>query len=234
MKRLLLLSNSTLPGEPFFEWPVPYVKDFLGDGIRKMLFFPFAGVTFSFDDYYEHVKSRFSQMGYETEGAHLINDKQGALDECDAIAVGGGNTFQLLQYLQDGWVEPIRQRVKNGKPYIGWSAGSNVATPTIKTTNDMPIVELQSFEALNLVRFQINPHYTEERIPNHGGETRPDRIREFLEINPGFAVLGIPEGSLVQVEGEETWFMGNGTLTIFRKGEEPIKISQSSLLDIGA
>lgn len=227
MKRLLLLSNSTLPGTPFFQWPEPYVKEFLGEKPLKILFFPFAGVTISFDEYFQRVQSRFEEMGYQVQSAHLVTDKQLALETCDAIAVGGGNTFQLLNYLQDGWVDLIRPHVKNGKPYIGWSAGSNVATPSIKTTNDMPIVQPKSFDALNLVPFQINPHYTEATIPNHGGETRPDRIREFLEVNPTMTVLGVPEGSLIQVEDKEVTFKGKGELTIFRKGQAPVKVGPS-------
>jgi dipeptidase E len=232
MKKLLLLSNSTLPGESFFQWPEPFVKDFLGAKPMKILFFPFAGVTFSFDDYFQHVRSRFADMGHEVISAHQAQDKAGALDACDAIAVGGGNTFQLIHYLQDGWMELIREHVTNGKPYIGWSAGSNVATPTIKTTNDMPIVEPKRFEALNLAPFQINPHYTEAAIPNHGGETRPDRIREFLEVNPDVTVLGLPEGSLIEVKGDQVFFKGKGTLVIFRKGQEPSRISKSSQIQL--
>lgn len=232
MKRLLLLSNSTLPGEHFFSWPEPYVKEFLGPKPVRILFFPFAGVSFSFDDYFQKVKARFSEMGYEVQSAHLATDKKRSLEECDAIAVGGGNTFHLLDHLQDGWVELIREKVNQGVPYIGWSAGSNVATPSIKTTNDMPIVQPKSFEALNLVPFQINPHYTEASIPNHGGETRPDRIREFLEVNPTMTVFGIPEGSLIEVDGDQVWFKGNGELTIFRKGIEALKTSAQASISL--
>lgn len=232
MKRLLLLSNSTLPGESFFQWPEPYVKEFLGDGPKKILFFPFAGVTFSFDEYFSIVKKRMEEMGYEVTSAHQASNKQDALEYCDAIAVGGGNTFQLLNYLQDGWVEFIQEHVNRGKPYIGWSAGSNVATPSIKTTNDMPIVQPKSFDALNLVQFQINPHYTEATVPNHGGETRPDRIREFLEVNPQMTVLGIPEGALIQVEGDQISYKGRGELVVFRKGEELIKLAGPKVLDL--
>lgn len=233
MKRLLLLSNSTLPGESFFQWPEPYVREFLGDQVKRILFFPFAGVTFSFEDYFQKVQERFQAMEYKVASAHHATDKKQALASCDAIAVGGGNTFQLLSYLQDGWVEGIREHIGQGKPYIGWSAGSNVATPSIKTTNDMPIVQPQSFAALNLVPFQINPHYTEATIPNHGGETRPDRIREFLEVNQDMTVLGVPEGALIQVEGAQVSFKGRGELVVFRYGEEPVKVSGQGVLGIG-
>jgi dipeptidase E len=215
MKKLLLLSNSTMHGQSFFSWPAPYLKTFLGEGVKKVLFFPYAGVSFSFDEYHQLVRERFSEMGLTTISAHEIEDMQGALEACDAIAVGGGNTWQLVDRLQKGWMELIRKQVLLGKPYFGWSAGANVACPTIKTTNDMPILQPGSFDALGLVDFQINPHYTEEVVPNHGGETRPDRIKEFLVVNPEVQVMGLPEGSLLEIEGEEVVFKGQGTLKVF-------------------
>lgn len=215
MKRLLLLSNSTLPGEGFLNWPEKYIKAFLGPASCKVLFFPFAGVTFSFDDYSKLVRDRLGEMGYEVRSAHEVTDKKSALADCDAIAVGGGNTFQLISYLEQGWKELIRERVIAGMPYMGWSAGANAACPTLKTTNDMPIVQPQSFDALGLVDFQINPHYTEESIPNHGGETRPDRIKEFLAVNSNATVYGLPEGSLLMVEEHQVTFKGKGVLKMF-------------------
>jgi dipeptidase E len=215
-KRLLLLSNSTLPGEPALHWAEPYLKRFLGEQALKILFFPFAGVSFSFDAYYEKVKSRFGDMGYNTVSAHRVSDKQAALENCDAVVVGGGNTFHLLKHLQEGWIELIQKQVQNGKPYVGWSAGANVASPTIKTTNDMPVVEPKSFNALNLAPFQINPHYTEETSPNHGAESRPDRIREFMKLHPSMIVYGIPEGSLLEVQGDRVSFHGQGELKVFK------------------
>lgn len=229
-QRLLLLSNSTLPGEPFLEWPEPYIQAFLGKENLNILFFPFAGVRFGFDEYFEKVSGRLEPMGYNTQSAHLTQNKEQAIKNCDVIAVGGGNTFQLIAYLQDGWMELIQKKVTNGAPYIGWSAGSNVACPTIKTTNDMPIVEPKSFNALNLVPFQINPHFTDATIPNHGGETRSQRIEEFLEVNPNMKVYGVPEGSLIQVEGQEVFFKGKGELKIFEKGNtSTVKTSDTRL-----
>jgi len=229
MKRLLLLSNSTLPGQPFLGWPEPYIREFLGDQKLNILFFPFAGVTFSFDEYYELVNERFSAMGYSVKSAHTVEDKEAAIAECDVIAVGGGNTFQLISYLQDGWEELIQKKVKSGAPYIGWSAGSNVACPSIKTTNDMPIMEPKSFNALNLFPIQINPHFTDATIPNHGGETRSQRLLEFLEANPDMKVLGVPEGSLIQVEGEDIFFKGSGELRVFERGKE-VRINEANTL----
>ena len=189
--------------------------DFLGADRRRILFFPYAGVTISFDAYFERVAERFAQLGHDTISAHQVQDRRAAMTQCDAIAVGGGNTFQLINYLQDGWMQLIRERVQSGTPYIGWSAGSNVACPTIKTTNDMPIMEPAGFEALGLVSFQINPHYTEAQLPDHGGETRPDRIREYIEVNQHSHVMGVPEGALLHVEGNEVVFRGRGSLSVF-------------------
>ncbi|MFZ9046395.1 MAG: dipeptidase PepE [Cyclobacteriaceae bacterium] len=215
MKRLLLLSNSTIKGQPFLSWPEIYLTKFLGDGVKNVLFIPFAGVSLTYDEYFKLVSNRFLEMSLETCSAHQVDDIASAIDSCDAIAVGGGNTWRLADELQKGWLEPIREAVKEGKPYFGWSAGANVACPTIKTTNDMPIVQPQSFEALGLVDFQINPHYTEDSIPNHGGETRPERIKEYVIVNPNSKVMGLPEGSLLQVEGSKVEFLGQGTLKLF-------------------
>ena len=217
-KRLLLLSNSTLPSEKFLLWPEKYIHSFLGPAPCKVLFFPFAGVTFSFDEYTQLVKDRLGEMGYEVSSAHKTEDKERALAACDALAVGGGNTFQLISYLERGWMELIRERVAAGVPYLGWSAGANAACPTLKTTNDMPIVQPRSFDALGLVDFQINPHYTEASIPNHGGETRPDRIQEYLTRHPTSWVYGLPEGSLLAVEGDQVRFQGAGLLKSYHSG----------------
>ena len=142
------------------------------------------------------------------------------MEKASAIVVGGGNTFCLLDRLyQNGLVERIRQRVLAGVPYVGWSAGSNVACPTIRTTNDMPIVEPRSLNALGLVPFQINPHYTDATLPNHGGETRQERLTEFLEMNPGMTVIGLQEGSLLKVEDNGIELLGRKTAKVFRKGK---------------
>lgn len=227
MKNLLLLSNSSMPGGQFLGWPEPYIKDFLGDSPRNVLFFPFAGVTFSYDEYLANVSARFKAMGHQCTSAHLATDMKEAIESCDAIAVGGGNTFHLLHHLQQGWIDLIHKKVERGTPYIGWSAGSNVTCPTIKTTNDMPIVQPDSFEAINLVDFQINPHFTDAMIPNHGGETRSQRIAEFLEANPDMTVLGVPEGALLEVHGNDVLFKGQGTLRIFSYGKEVVQRSPS-------
>jgi len=139
---------------------------------------------------------------------------------CDAIAVGGGNTFRLLARLYEfGLLDPIRQRVQDGAPYVGWSAGSNVACPTIRTTNDMPVVEPPSFDALGLVPFQINPHFTDAAIPNHGGETRSERLLEFLELNPTMPVLSLREGTALLADDRGMQLLGNQPALGFVHGQ---------------
>ena len=159
-KRLLLLSNSKNSGQGYLEHALSVISEFLGRGVGRVLFIPFAGVIRSFDEYEALVKGRFQEIGYDLTSIHRAADAKEAVQNAEAVAVGGGNTFHLLRRLYDnGLLEPIRKRVASGAPYIGWSAGSNVACPTVMTTNDMPIVEPPSFAALGLVPFQINPHY---------------------------------------------------------------------------
>lgn len=221
-KRLLLLSNSTNPGEPYLSWPENHIKDFLGKSVKKILFIPYAGVTITFDEYFSAVSKQLNAFGYDVQSIHQMKIADGFINDFDAIAIGGGNTFQLTKMLQDdGLLAPIREAVENGMPYMGWSAGSNITCPTIKTTNDMPIVEPNSFEGLNLVPFQLNPHYTEATIPNHGGESRDMRIKEFVTVNQKINVIGLPEGSLLRKEGNQLFFVGKGTCKIFRHGTSP-------------
>jgi dipeptidase E len=160
-------------------------------------------------------------MGYEVDSVHRAIDPKAAVMKAEAIAVGGGNTFHLLDGLyRNELIEAIRARVRGGTPYIGWSAGSNVACPTIKTTNDMPIVEPPSFSALGLVPFQINPHYLDAHPEGHQGETREERILEFIEANPGVHVIGLREGSILRVEGVDIKLLGSKTARVFIKGRE--------------
>jgi dipeptidase E len=199
MINALLLSNSTLPGTEFFTWPRPYVKAFLGSSKKKLLFIPFAAVTLSYDEYEEKVKEVFSDLGYDITSIHHADDKKRTLNNADGIVVGGGNSFALLHWIYKfDLLGAIRQRVLDGIPYIGWSAGGNLGCPTIMTTNDMPIVQLPSLNALNLVPFQINPHYHELKFDGQGGETRKERLEEFIAFNPNKKVIGLPEGMLLE------------------------------------
>lgn len=223
-RRALLLSNSTMFGEPYLGWPGEHVQSFLGSRPSRLFFVPFAGVRITYEEYAGRVREAFGGWGYSVLSAHEVADPLRAAREADGILVGGGNTFQLLKLLYDSGLRGVlRDRAGAGVPYIGWSAGSNVAGPTIRTTNDMPVVQPPSFEALDLVPFQINPHYTEAVLPGVNAETRMDRLLEFTELNPGAIVVGLPEGLALRVEGDSLRLVGRGDATLFLKGREPWK-----------
>jgi dipeptidase E len=221
---LLLLSNSTLPGEPFFQWPRPHIEAFLGEGRKRLAFVPFAAVSFSMDHYTSMVQGAFAEMGHELFSLHIEADKVKALEQADGVVVGGGNTFQLLRTLYSTELtRAIRRRVQNGMPYIGWSAGSNVACPTIMTTNDMPITEVPTLRAMGLIPFQLNPHYTDVKLDGHGGETRDQRIAEFLALNQRIPVVGLREGSGLLVRNESATLFGR-PMRVFRHGEAVLDV----------
>jgi dipeptidase E len=231
-KRLLLFSNSTNFGEPFMGYTRKYIKDFLGKNIRTIAFIPYAAVDLSYIEYSNMVNEVFLEMGYEIKSTEDIQGPQKVIEDAEAIVIGGGNTFHLIHHLHEkGLIDVIRKKVENGTPFIGWSAGSNVACPTIKTTNDMPIIQPISFEGLSLIPFQINPHYTDGRIPNHNGESREDRIREYLEINPDMVVVGLKEGTLLKIENRSILLLGNKTLKVFRKDMPTLEYDANSSLD---
>ena len=196
--RLLLLSNSVNPGGGWLDHAEGELRDFFGPARGPLLYFPFASVGLSFDESTRRARRRFARMGYQVIGAHRARSLRGIA----GILVSGGNTFRLLDEMQRrGWLAKVERAVRRGMPYAGWSAGSNLACPTIRTTNDMPIVEPRSLAAMNLLPFQLNPHYTERTLARHGGETRDQRIAEFQRLNPGVPVLGLREGSLLRLEG---------------------------------
>ena len=219
--KLLLISNSTMPGESYLDYPKYEIQKFLGKKPVTAVFIPYAAVTFSFDIYCEKVEERFSEIGHHVIGIHTFKDPIKAIEEAEAIVVGGGNTWQLVRMLHDQkLMQAIREKALNGTPYIGWSAGSNIACPTLRTTNDMPIVEPENFNALNLIPFQINPHYTEATIPDHGGESRQMRIEEFITVNQDTKVVGLPEGSLLRIENEKMTYFGQGKCKLFAYGAD--------------
>ncbi len=220
-KRILLISNSTVYGRGYLDHVEQQIKSFLGYA-TKILFFPFA--LHDRDTYAAKAKARFAAMGYSVEAAHAVPDAREAIEQTDAIFVGGGNTFRLLKALQDlDLLDPIRRKVKDGAPYIGSSAGSNVAGPTIKTTKDMPIVQPRSFDSLGLVPFQISPHF-QDSDPNskHMGETQEERILQFLEENQT-PVVGIREGAWLVCENSAVTLKGDAGARIFRRGEAPVE-----------
>ena len=225
-KRLLLLSTSKLYGREYLDHAAAEIRDFLGR-IERILFVPFA--IADRDGYAGKTRERFAAMGYALESLHQTSDKQQAVSDAEAIFIGGGNTFRLLKSLYEfELLTLIRARVENGMPYIGSSAGSNVAAPTIRTTNDMPIVEPPSLNALGLVPFQINPHYLDpDPGSTHMGETREERILQFLEENET-PVVGLREGAMLRVEEGATTLKGSTGARIFRQGQPPTEVLPGS------
>ena len=224
--RLLLISNSTNPGEDYLDYPKNNIKDFLGEKPINAIFIPYAAVTFSFEEYEKKVNDRFAEIGHHVTSIHRYINPIEAIENSDAIVVGGGNTWQLVKMLQEkGLMKVIRKKVKQGTPYIGWSAGSNIACPSLKTTNDMPIVEPIKFKTLKLVPFQINPHYLDDNPANHGGETREVRINEFIEVNKETHVVGLREGTMLLLDNDDLALIGNRNARIFKYGQEPLELS---------
>ncbi len=230
---LLLISNSTNPGEAYLDYPKQQIAAFLQQHkVSKVLFIPYAGVSISFDEYTAKVQERFAEFDVLVGGIHTFTDPAAAVAEAEAIVVGGGNTFHLLKLMYDnGLVGLISKRVREGMPYIGWSAGSNVACPTICTTNDMPIVQPPSFKALSLVRFQLNPHYLDVHPQGHGGETREQRIQEYGVANPDMYVAGLREGSMFLVENGSMKLIGPHTVRLFKHGQEPQELAADASFD---
>ncbi|NOX85020.1 MAG: dipeptidase PepE [Chlorobi bacterium] len=240
MKKLLLISNSTMAGEDYLGWPRTYIADFLNKyGVRKVTFVPYAGVSLSSEDleasydvYAERVAGVFGELGFEVESVHRTGDPVKMIQNAEAIAVGGGNTFHLVAELHStGLMNAIGEVCEKGTPYMGWSAGSNVACPTLMTTNDMPIIQPESFRCMHLIPFQINPHYLDASPEGHGGETRQQRIEEFLIINREMKVAGLREASLLWVEGEKMTLEGSRNLRLFEHGKEPVEYPPGS--DLG-
>jgi dipeptidase E len=227
--KLLLLSNSTNPGEAYLDYPKHNIRAFLGKEPVEVLFIPYAAVTFSYDEYEKKVNDRFGELGHTARGIHHFENPAEAVRKAQAIVVGGGNTWKLVRMLHDnGLIEIIREKVLSGTPYIGWSAGSNVACPTLRTTNDMPIIDPKTFNTLNLVPFQINPHYLDNHPSNHGGETREMRILEFIEENPEVYVVGLRESTMFWIEDKKIKLIGNRTARIFRKEKSTVELSKDN------
>jgi len=215
--RLLLISSSNVHGYGYLDWAEPHILDFVGHR-RRVVFVPFAAKDHA--AYLKMFRERVERMGLAVE--QLENQ----LDQTDVLFVGGGNTFRLLNALYErNLIDRIRARVRSGAMlYIGSSAGTNITAPTIKTTNDMPILYPPSFDALGLVPFQINPHYLDpEPDSTHKGETREQRIREYLEENET-PVIGLREGSALRVEGHKATLIGEKTARWFERGKEPVEV----------
>jgi dipeptidase E len=230
--RLLLLSSSTLFGSGYLDYCADAIATFFGPSVSRVLFVPYA--VHDRDAYAAKVRERFDGMRLTLDSVHdAAGGPLKAVERAEAIFIGGGNTFRLIDALWNArLVEPIRARVRGGMPYLGSSAGSNAACPTLKTTNDMPIVQPPTFEALDLVPFQVNPHYVDP-VPGstHMGETREERIREFHEEN-GAPVVGLREGAWLEVEPSGVWLRGSNGARVFGRGQAPTEFHAGAKLDV--
>ena len=228
--RLLLISNSTLHGSGYLDHCAGAITSFLGPSVTRVLFVPYA--VFDRDGYAAKARARFESLGYGLDSAHdFPGGAVRAVEQAEAIFIGGGNTFRLLDALwREALIEPIRKRVRAGMPYIGSSAGSNVACPSIRTTNDMPIIQPPSFQALDLVPFNINPHYQDPAPGStHMGETREQRIAEFHEENTP-PVVGLREGAWLLVEGGMVVLQGVNGARLFRRDETPLELTSADVV----
>jgi dipeptidase E len=223
--RLLLISSSMVHGFGFLDHAEEELRRFLA-GIGSLAFVPFA--QHDRDAYTARVRERFAAMEIDVTQVRGWADVEAA----EALFIGGGNSFRVLKALYDlDLLDVIRTRVRGGMPYIGSSAGTNMATPSIRTTNDMPIVYPPSFDALGLVPFQINPHYVDhDPKSTHKGETREERLREFHEENTT-PVVGLREGSMLRVEDDVVTLIGFTRARVFRRGEEPVEVEPGSRLE---
>ncbi len=219
MKRLLLMSSSRKGSLGYLEHAHGQITQWAQGKVKKVLLIPYAAVTYGFDAYEDKVRPTYEKLGMEVTCIHRFSDAVKAVEKAEAIAVGGGNTFALLQRLYaNKLVGAVHDAVENGLPYMGWSAGANVACPTIRTTNDMPVIEPPSLASFNLVPFQINPHFISGKPAGHNGESREERLAEFLAANTKESVFALREGSALLVENDQASLLGDLDALIFRQG----------------
>jgi dipeptidase E len=232
-QRILLMSSSRKDNLGYLEHATEQLHAVLKHEKRRVAFVPFAAVTFDFDTYEGLARPVFERLGYGLESIHRSANLRETIEQADAIAVGGGNTFALLSRMYGaGIVEAIREKVKAGTPYIGWSAGSNVACPTIRTTNDMPIVQPPTLRALGLVPFQINPHFISGKPAGHNGESREERLAEFLEINAPEQLLALPEGSALLSDGTTGTVLGERGALHFVGQNNIVTLAEGATFDL--
>ncbi len=232
MKKMIIASTSTVYGSEYLEYLMPTLENFFKD-VACILFIPYArpgGITY--DAYTEIAAAAFKKMGKEVKGIHKFENCKSAVHEAQAIFVGGGNTFLLVKTLYEKQlISVIKKEVEKGTLYLGTSAGSNICGPTMKTTNDMPIVYPPSFKTLGLINFNINPHYLDpDPKSKHKGETRETRIKEFHQFNNS-PVLGLREGSWLEVKAKEILLKGDLSARLFRKKEIPEEIPAGIRVD---
>ena len=224
MKNALLISASSYQDTGYLRHCKNWVKEFLGEcGKEEILFIPYAGVRRTNDEYEQKVIDRLKNSNIKS--IHHYEDKISAIKNARSIAVGGGNTFMLLHMLYKlNLIEPIKEAVANGTKYFGWSAGANIAGKTMMTTNDMPIIMPKSFDSLNIFPYQINPHFISGKLAGHNGESREERLEEFLIANPKETIYALPEGTALLIEGSEAQVIGHSEILKFEYQKEIEKI----------
>ncbi len=231
MSRLLLLSSAMAGDTGYLAYTRPLIRDFLSahpTPVTRALFIPYAAVSRSLEAYLDNVRPTLESSGITLDGLHASDDPVAAVRSAQALIVGGGNTFALVSRLYEaGLMDVIRERVREGLPYIGWSAGANIAGPTLCTTNDMPIVEPPSFRTLDLVPFQINPHFIAGKSAGHHGESREERLTEYLALNPHRQVVALPEGTALRREDERLELLGAHEAWLFSgQGKQALPMGQ--------
>lgn len=231
-KKIILASTSTVHGGAYLEYLLPFLKNHFSD-CKNLLFIPFAkpgGI--SHDDYTNKVKDAFAEINIQVTGLHEYENKKQAIKNAEAIFTGGGNTFLLVSQLYNyDLIAILKDTIESGVPYLGTSAGSNIGGLTMNTTNDMPIVLPKSFNTLGLIPFNLNPHYLDPiQGSTHMGETRETRIKEFHTIS-NIPVLGLREGSWLEIYGKDVWLKGNLTARLFTPKETPVEIENESNLN---
>jgi dipeptidase E len=232
MTRILALSSSRVGTGGFLEAASPQISQFLGARPRSIAFIPFAAVDGDYEAYGDKVRHALSHL------PHTIEVVTGATGEdtigrCDAVMTGGGNTFKLLHDLYKyGLLGVIKEKVQGGIPYIGWSAGANIAGLTICTTNDMPIIQPPRFDAFGFLPFQLNPHYINQVVDGHNGETRDQRLGEFIMLNPTIPIVGLPEGTGLCLDGGELMLLGSVPAVLFARGKKHPLEPGTSLTDL--
>ncbi|MGN6531029.1 MAG: dipeptidase PepE [Ginsengibacter sp.] len=236
---ILAFSSSRYRNTEYLETNFPDIKNFIGGKSRlnslgqaiNIAFIPFATADNKYEEYGLHVMDSLKDLPYKIEIVFPQNAKS-LIEKCDAIMIGGGNTFKLLHDIYDlNLLDLIRDKVNNGVPYIGWSAGSNILGLTIGTTNDMPIVEPKSFKALGLFPFQINPHYFNIKTEGFNGETRDERLEEFMQMNPGIPIACLPEGSGLKLENDMLKYFGKDQGSLFYNENEETNFIKREIKD---
>ncbi|MDO6428745.1 dipeptidase PepE [Thalassotalea sp. 1_MG-2023] len=234
---LLLLSSSKVGDTPYLSHALQFIEQHLAYA-NNIIFIPYAGIGMTYDEYTEKVNLALRSINKSVTSLHTFTDKKEAIENADAIIVGGGNTFSLLKKLYESeLIDEIKTAVNShGVKYIGWSAGANISGLSIKTTNDMPIEQPISFEALALVNCQLNPHYSEYKPPGFNGETREQRLTEFMTIEPETLVIGLVEGSALQVKGKTYQYLTadniDQPLYLFKGGIKRSVLTAPDNLDI--